>query len=116
MKYTLSVITLLIFFISACDDTSMEDRVNYDKSAFLENTVDNLIIPAFGDFSTKADALNAQYSAFEADPTEENLQVLQNALKDSWLSYQYVAYLQIGPSAELFFRDEVNIFPADTLE
>ncbi|GAB3329914.1 imelysin family protein [Marivirga atlantica] len=107
---------ILGFFIliSSCDDSSMNEKVDYDRTAFLENFADHLIIPAFDDFNSRVEALDAAVVTFSNEPTVSNLEQLQVTLKNAWLGYQYVAYLEVGPSADLFFRDEVNIFPADT--
>lgn len=117
MKTNLPKVILSIFLmisIVSCDDSGMNDKVDYDRSAFLENFADNLIIPAFSDLNDKVAAFNTAVTAFGVEQSEDNLATMQSTLKEAWLSYQYVAYLEVGPSADAFFRDEVNIFPADT--
>ena len=109
-------LVILSFFLFSCDDSSIDEKVNYDRTAFLENLADNLIIPGFNDFATKTGDLSAAVEAFRNDPSEVNLLSVQEALKSSWLSYQYVAYFQVGPSADVFFRDEVNVYPASITE
>jgi hypothetical protein len=114
-------ILFLYFFIlsglmlTACDDSKIDEGVEYDRTAFLENLADNIIIPSFTDFNNKVNDLNTAVLAFETAQSESNLVLTQEKLKAAWLSYQYVAYLEVGPSAALFFREEVNIFPSDTI-
>ncbi|MFT6035948.1 MAG: putative lipoprotein [Marivirga sp.] len=103
------------FMLTACDDSKIGEGVEYDRTAFLENLADNIIIPSFTDFNNKVNDLNTAVLAFETAQSESNLKIVQEALKTAWLSYQYVAYLEVGPSAALFFREEVNIFPSDTI-
>lgn len=102
------------FLLAACEDNKLSEGVDYDRTAFLQNMSDNLIIPAFKDYAEKVNALNRAAIVFEENPTESNLLTLRNSLKAAWLTYQYVAYLEVGPSADVFFREEVNIFPTDT--
>ncbi len=99
--------------VTACDDSTSSEKVNYDRAAFLTNLADNLIVPSFADFNTKVIALSVAIDDFTAAPDQANLVQAQAALKTAWLSYQYVAYMEVGPSADLFFREEVNIFPTD---
>ncbi len=101
---------LIAALLSACDNQSGTEKVDFDREAFLVNMADEVIQPSIQDFSIKADALTSASIAFEGEQSDGNLIVLRNALKDLWLSYQHLAYVQVVPNVNL--RDRVNIFPA----
>lgn len=105
---------LLMLLALGCDSENSNNDISYDRTAFLENFADNLIIPGFADYATKVSALHMAAETFAETANEENLLALRGAHKAAWLQYQYVAFFEIGPSASRFFRDEVNIFPTDS--
>ena len=111
MKYLkIFLFTIIVACFVACDSNSDSEKVNFDREAFLVNMADNVIQPSIEDFNLKADVLTSASLAFEEEPTIITLSAFREALKETWLSYQHLAYVQVVPNVNL--RDRVNIFPA----
>ena len=73
---------MLVF--SACtsdsangDDSEEPGTDSFDRGAMLANWADNIIIPAFENFTSSTQELELNTNAFVADPSEENLAALE---------------------------------------
>ena len=51
---------------------------------------------------------------FISNPTQTSLQELKTAFQTAWLSWQNAAQYEFGPAEEVFLRNSLNNFPADT--
>ncbi len=106
-------IVLIIVACSSDSDTPAEVQSNFDRGAMLVNWADNIIIPAYSNFNTKASALKTETTNFTASPTIENLQALRASWKDAYLAFQTVSMFEIGKAEEVRFRNRLNIYPAN---
>ena len=86
----------------------------FDQKLFLQNTADNLIIPAYKDLSEKTIELDSAVSRFIAAPDPTRLAASREALKAAWISWQYSAPFEFGPAELLELSYYINVFPADT--
>lgn len=86
----------------------------FDQQLFLQNTADNLIIPAYKDLSEKTIGLDSAISRFIAAPDPARLAASREALKAAWISWQYCAPFEFGPAELLELSKDINVFPADT--
>ncbi|MBK6265889.1 imelysin family protein [Marivirga sp. S37H4] len=102
---------LVIATLTACDNESGSEKVDFDREAFLVNMADQVVRPSIENFATKAEVLTSASVAFNEDVSESNLSGFRDALKATWLSYQHLAFVQVGPVATVNLRDRVNIFP-----
>ena len=99
----------------ACDDdTPNVPDDNFDRNALLANWADNIIIPAYTDFAASTDLLQQTVDAFVEEPDAEGLETLRTTWWKTHLVWQRVSMFEIGKAEELFLRDNVNIYPADT--
>ncbi|GAA4274462.1 imelysin family protein [Aquimarina gracilis] len=84
---------------------------NFDRSAMLENLADNIIIPAYQNFSADVTALKNATSSFIATTNEDNLNTLREAWADAYISWQSVGMYEIGKAEELEFINFMNLYP-----
>jgi len=101
---------------TSCDKTpngNSNTSDTFDRSAMLVHWADNIITPAFENYSTTVQAFADDVTVLTSTPSQANLQ----AAKDSWLaaytSYQMVAMYEIGPAQTLNFTSRQNIYPTD---
>lgn len=113
-KISTYCLILILLLISACgSSTSSEDDVNFDRSAMLENYGNNIILPAFEEMQSTVIKLESAAESFENDPSTEQLDNLQSALKDARLAWQDVSPFQFGPSESVLLRTSLNTYPVD---
>ena len=76
MKNILFKITVLCLIISSCStsDENISLNDNFDRKLILENTYDNIIVPAFNDFDNKLKALENDATNFSNDASQDNLE------------------------------------------
>jgi predicted lipoprotein len=108
------IVTILVASVFAC--STNEDDVptiadNFDRNAMLINIADNIIIPAYDDFSNKMETLKVEGELFIATPNQTNL----DALRASWLvaykTWQHIEVFNIGKAEELQYSFYMNVFP-----
>ena len=95
LKFSFSILVLLTFFI-ACDTESESEKVDFDRSAFLANMAENVIEPSIEDFASNAEGLSGATNSFNTNISLESLNVLRSEFKESWLSYQYLAFVHVA--------------------
>ena len=112
---TTFIVSLLLVFIGACSSsTSSDEKSNFDRAAMLENYGNNIILPAFESLQTSVDDLQVAAQDFETERTPQNLETLQEALKNARLAWQDVSPFQFGPSESVLLRASLNTYPVDT--
>jgi len=114
LKIRFSFFILVLSTFTACDTETGSEKVDFDREAFLINMADNLVQPSIEDFAFNAEGISVATNSFRTNPSIESLNVLRTALKETWLSYQYLAFLQVGPVSSVNLRDRVNIFPTNS--
>lgn len=115
ITYFSSALLLVLIVFAACDNsTSPDDQVNFDRSEMLENYANNIILPSYEDLQTAVNDLQTAAQNFDAEPTLDNLETLQSALKEVRLGWQDVSPFQFGPSESVLLRSSLNTYPVDT--
>jgi predicted lipoprotein len=109
----------LLLFISivtlhAC--SSSEEIVptitdSFDRNALLVNIADNIIIPAYEDFSSKMETLNIVGETFTKTPNQANLEALRSSWFAAYKVWQHIEMFDIGKAEELQFKFYMNIYP-----
>jgi uncharacterized protein len=110
---------VLVIFNSACrKDPEAEELIvspeSYDKAGMLTNMANNYIIPAYMTYKTETESLRDIASIFITTPTIQNLQNLRNQWKIGLLTWQDIAFLEIGPAEGISLRGQTNVYPTDT--
>lgn len=114
----LAALILTVFLVWSCTDNgpSGPNPDDFDREAILENWADNIIIPAFSNFSETTAQLHSSAENFSTEPTQQNLEALRDSWETAYLAFQHVSMFEMGEAMELRFRDNLNIYPTDTTE
>lgn len=119
MKKISFILTLIFLFACEPDgpaEPKKPDVSDFDRQAMLQNWADNIIIPGLTAFSEKTLELKNAGETFSNDPTQSNLETLRTSWKEAYLLWQRVSMFDIGKAAELRYRDNLNIYPANVAE
>jgi predicted lipoprotein len=100
--------------INACSSSEEMSPIitdSFDRSALLENIADNIMIPAYEDFSVEMSALKSQGEVFTTTPNQMNLEALRVSWFAAYKSWQYIEMFDIGKAEDLQFKFYMNIYP-----
>jgi predicted lipoprotein len=84
---------------------------SFDRGALLVNIADNIIIPAYEDFSSEMSTLNTVGETFTTTPNQTNLEALRAVWLAAYKTWQYIEMFDIGKAEELQFKFHMNIYP-----
>ena len=103
------------FYLMSCgeDDGNTGTEDNFDRAAMLANWADNIIIPAYEDYTTKLGVLETATTAFTAAPDVALLASLRSAWLDAYDSWQKAGIYEIGKAEELTLVNFTNIYPVN---
>ncbi|MCW8107449.1 imelysin family protein [Alteromonas ponticola] len=130
IAFSLSAIGLAITLAGCGESTSSETGTqyghpsttpvenNFNESALIASVVDNVLVPTYQAFATKADTLHQSVSTYcEALRTNSNPASAQSDAQDGWRAamhnWQLAEVMQIGPLAENDFalRNRIYSWP-----
>ncbi|MEW7291233.1 imelysin family protein [Aquimarina penaris] len=118
MKKFLLSFSVLAIFLTACSSSDEGGTVvpgdSFDRKAMLENMADNMIIPAYQNFSNDMSALKDAATNFTTTTNEDNFNNLRSTWSDAYISWQSVNIFEIGKAEELSFRNFMNVYPVNT--
>jgi predicted lipoprotein len=111
-----SSVLIISLLLTACgNSTSSEDQTDFDRPAMLSNYGNNIILPAFENMQAAANELETAAKNFESNPTIQQLETLQSALKDARLAWQEIGpFFQFDPAESILLRPSLNTYPSDT--
>lgn len=114
----LAFLLSILFIAGGCTNNgpSGPNVDDFDREAILVNWADNIIIPSFTEFNATTEQLHSAANTFSQSPTIENLQSVRTAWRSAYLAFQHVSMFEMGKAMEVRFRDNMNIYPTDTLE
>lgn len=107
----LSLISAVTLLISGCKD---KEALSYDRAALLNNIGDRIILPAYQNLSQEFSAFETTALQFRADKSLPKLNLLQEAMRNTWKSWKQCTAFEFGPAATKSLRASINTFPADT--
>ena len=115
MRNILFKFIVLCLIISSCstNDENITSSDNFDRKLILENTYDNIIMPAFNDLNNKLQILESNIVNFTNDASQSNLEVLRTSWENAYISWQSVAMFNIRKAEEIFFADIMNTYPCN---
>lgn len=89
------------------------DPVTKDRKAVLTHLADNIIVPAYGNFKTKLDAMVAKAQAFSTKPDAAALAEFRQAWTEAYIEWQKVELFDVGPANKTAIRNYFNIYPVN---
>ncbi len=115
MRNILFKFIVLCLIISSCStsDENITSSDNFDRKLILENTYDNIIMPAFNDLNNKLQILESNIVNFTNDASQSNLEVVRISWENAYISWQSVAMFNIRKAEEIFFADIMNTYPCN---
>ena len=104
MRKILSILTITII-LSACGG-SEEGYVGdgYDRGVLLTNITDNIIIPAYENFSTKLNDLENAVGLFSTQTDQPNLDLVEEKWFDAYKAWQHVEMFDINMAEKINYR------------
>jgi predicted lipoprotein len=112
-KIALAFILISITLACSSGDNSDTNKTSYSRDEMLINWADNIIIPAFQNYTTKVNLLSDKTTAFTQAPDATALAELRTAWLDAYIAYQYVAMYDFGKASDLYLKQSANTFPTD---
>ena len=117
MKKTFAIfLTLILVVACSTDDSGNGTSDNFDRSSMLSNWADNIIIPAYQNFSVKLEAMGTATQAFTSTPNQANLDELRLKCLDAYKAWQHVEMFNIGKAEEITYRFYMNVYPTNTAD
>jgi len=115
MKNILFKIIVLCLTVSSCNtnDDNISSSDNFDRKEILENTYDNIIMPAFIDLENKLQSLQSNTINFSNEASQNNLKTLRKSWEHAYISWQSVAMFNIRKAEEIFFAEVMNTYPCN---
>ena len=103
---------------SATDTSNSQNQTTstqatYDRSSFLINIADNIIIPSNNQFKTDLIELQEASNTFEEETNDSNLNTLREKWIASYKSWQHIEMFNIGRAEEIYFNSKMNIYPVN---
>ena len=124
---SLKVILLSLILINCTSDSETNDvieetelnieekQAEFDRLSMLTFWADSIIIPSINSFYIELNSLNEHVSSFSVNPNPSTL----TQLRDQWLTtykkWQYVEMFDLGVAEEVYFKNRMNIFPANVV-
>ena len=101
--------------VSVLTNTDSKDtsQTSFNHQAMLMNWADNIIIPSLSGFESSLSELKTKASDYTSSPNAETLSVLRAVWLDSYLKWQHVEMFDIGTAEEIYFKNRINLFPAN---
>lgn len=111
-KFSLFFVSIIT--LSGCSSSEEKAVIaadSFDRSILLENIADNIIIPAYEDFSIKMSALKTSGETFTTKTTQTNLTALRASWFAAYKTWQHIEMFNIGKAEQIQFSFYMNIYP-----
>ena len=86
----------LNYSIEAQKDNNSCQYQDFDKFNLLKNLSDTYITPSLNSYKEKISNLNNNIQSFTINPNISGLNTIRNSWEDALLSWQDIAFLEIG--------------------
>ena len=114
------LIALVVLACSKSDDsnsgTGGGTNDNFNRTAMLTNIADNIIVPAYEDFSADVNGLVTAKDNFVATPNQSNLDALRTSWYNAYKTWQYLEMFNIGKAEEIQYSFKMNVYPTNTAD
>ncbi len=103
----------LLTACSSSDTDAPASADSFNRTALLTHWADNLIIPAFQNYSSKLTLLEADVQIFNAEPSQQTLTSLRSSWLTAYEGYQQVMLYNIGKASDLNFKESADTYPTN---
>jgi hypothetical protein len=110
--FTLLFMLLISFSCSESSGLKEELAGSFDRQLLLENVTDNIILPAFEDFTEKLAALDESVASFVDTQNAVNLEEVQMRWVEAYKIWQHIEMFKISKAEEIYFIEKMNTYPA----
>lgn len=114
-KLIFLVVLSCVFVFSSCTDDDSTANDNFDRKAMLSNIGNQVIVPQFNQLQEDINVLLNLTQAFNTDPSESNLQKVQDQYVVCYHQWQACNFYDFGPSFTNAIRIFTNSYPTDIL-
>ncbi|MGI9527464.1 MAG: imelysin family protein [Weeksellaceae bacterium] len=117
MKYLYILFTFLLFASCSSDNGGGTDEPKvegFDRKAMLNHWAQDIIIPGYQDLAKKNQNLHQKVKNFVDAPNHNTLNQARASLRNAYLTWQKVAFFEVGPAKNENLRQFFNIYPAST--
>ena len=91
-----------LLVLSGCDPDKGTESTDFDRSAYLIHTADELIVPSYEEFASDASNLYDVFVGLESGTvTSENVIALREGLRTANISWQQAQLFDFGPAITL---------------
>ena len=110
----LSLLFILLISFSCSESSEFKEELagSFDRQLLLENVTDNIILPAFEDFTEKLVALEESITLFADTQNSVNLEEVQVSWFEAYKLWQHIEMFNISKAEEVFFMNKMNTYPA----
>jgi len=98
---------------SSSDSSNSVTQTSFEHQKMLINWADNIIIPSILNFESSLSELKEIASLFANNPSSDGLSNIREAWLQSFLKWQHVEMFDIGIAEEIYYKNRVNIYPAN---
>lgn len=114
MKKFIFILSSILFIScgpSSTDEPNVENTTN--RKEILKHWANNIIIPAYKDFSSQTRSLDVTIKQFTEDPNSATLNIARETFKKTYISWQKSAFFEVGPAKNVNLRLFANNYPAN---
>ncbi|NLR92279.1 imelysin family protein [Flammeovirga agarivorans] len=112
MKKINLFLTLFAFILfTSCDEDTNDVSVDFSQTDMLSNYADNLIVPAFKNYSTSTASLYTATESFTSAPDADKLSGLKENLIEVYENWAKVNAYQYGYAVDINLQTNTNSFP-----
>jgi predicted lipoprotein len=103
-KHNFYILIALFIFFSCSNTTELDEGLvdNFDRQQILENVTDNIILPAFEDFTQKIVELEESVTLFTNSKNPVNLEEVQARWFEAYKIWQHIEMFNISKAEEVY--------------
>ena len=98
---------------SNVSENNSKSTNEFDRSSMLTFWADSIILPSMISFENELNVFNEYVENFTANPNANNLTLLRDQWLTTYKNWQYVEMFDLGIAEEIYFKNRMNIFPAN---
>lgn len=111
------VLPFLVLLFSGCDPSDDNNADNFDRGAYLTETADNIIVPAYAEFAEESQSLKqALDDLVLGQVSAEDIIALRETLRETYMAWQRVQLFDFGPAINRALLVTTNTYPTDPVE